>query len=134
MPEHVDRTGSKAAIAKKISEEWNRIHELEKRKKDRERDKLPVDHLDREIRDEKEKIAGKEKVLDIVDGFGQMKGIDDEIKAEEQWLKEAKQALEKLRGASPRDESLIDRLAGRVRDFEKNIEGKNEAKNVVVYD
>jgi predicted nucleic acid-binding Zn-ribbon protein len=134
MPDHVDRTGSKAAIAQKIAEEWKHIAELEKRKKEREKDKLPVDHLDREIEDEHEKIRGKKKILDIVDDFGQMDAVDKEIAGEEAWLADAKKALEKLRGEEPKPRELIDKLAGRVRDFEKCIEGKKIAKGAILYD
>ena len=131
---HVDRDQTKRAINALIRAEKNRIKSLEKRKRDREAQHLPVDDLVRDIENEEQKIIGKETIVEIVDGFGQGGSIDDEIKAERSLLKDGKKELSDLRGQAPKPQKKIDELARNIEKLEKRIAGKEEAKDSVVFE
>ena len=133
MAEHIDREKSLSAIDDLIKEERNKVRELEARKREREKQGLPTDHLDREIENENQAITGKETVRGIVDGYGQDDAIQQELKAEETLLEDGKKALEQLRRASPKDQRAIDELDRNVERLKHRIAGKEKAQGAVVH-
>ena len=143
---HIDRDKSKAAIAKLIEDEKKKIKELEDRRKEREKEKHDTGDLDKEIENEKEKIAGKEEISGkdggkggIIDQFGQIDAVEEAITDEEKELKKKKDDVADLRkkASIPRSKEQqenIDKLDNEIRKLTKKIEGKEEAKKALVFD
>jgi len=139
MAEPIDRQASMDAIAKLIKEEEEKIKKLEERRKERQKDGRDTEDLDKEIENERSKIAGKNEVGGkdgVIDQFGQMDAIDALIKKERDSLKELQDKVEQKRKSAsiPRTEvqqDEIDQLDGDIRRLKHKIEGKEEAKGAV---
>jgi len=139
MAEPIDRQASMDAIAKLIKEEEEKIKKLEERRKERQKDGRDTEDLDKEIENERSKIAGKNEVGGkdgVIDQFGQMDAIDALIKKERDSLKELQDKVEQKRKSAsiPRtkvQQDEIDQLDGDIRRLKHKIEGKEEAKGAV---
>jgi hypothetical protein len=133
MPEHVDRDRSKAAISKKIKEEEAELKKTEDWKKQREADHQDTSYQDEKIAKEKAKIAGKREILRIVDEFGQLETVDEEIERERKMLSGKKAEIAELRRQQPKDTKGIAALDKEIELLTEMIAGKDEARGALVF-
>jgi hypothetical protein len=132
MPQ-IDRDESKAKINKLIADERKELTELEKKIKEKEDagNKSVVHDIKRRDR-EKQKISGKQKILEYIGDAKTVDDIDGSVEKDRKRLKDLQDEVKELRGQVPKPQDKIDQKDKEIEELKGYLEGEDEAKGSIV--